>query len=89
LDVRGGLDGRVTNSGVARYRDLAGDHLRPVVEGDDGERTMWLQVETASSKIRIAEVARLAVSGGAGHGPAVFERSDGRVAQTVRLNLRE
>lgn len=89
VDVRAGLDGRVTNSGVARYRDLAGDHLRPVVEGDDGDRTMWLQVETASSKIRIAEAARLTVNGGAGRGSSVFDRSEGWVEQTVRLNLRK
>src|SRR5690606_24450871 len=89
VDIRAGLDGTVTNSGVARYRDLAGNHLRPVVEGADGERTMWLQVETSSSKIRIAEVARLTVTGVAARGPAVFERSQGWVSQTVRLDLRE
>jgi trehalose/maltose hydrolase-like predicted phosphorylase len=92
LEVRAGLDGWVTNSGVTRYRDLAGDHLRPLVEGDDGVRTMWLEVETSSSKIRIAEAAHIRVAAGASAttGPtATFERDDGRVGTTIRLDVQQ
>jgi alpha,alpha-trehalase len=58
LTVRSGLDGGVTNSGVARYRDLRRDHL--VVLGTDGESedTVLLETETRTSHVRIAEAAR-------------------------------
>ena len=58
IEVRCALDGRVTNSGVARYRNLNGDHLIPVADGHDGE-VIWLQVETQQSRIRVAEAARM------------------------------
>ncbi|GAA3973957.1 glycoside hydrolase family 65 protein [Thermobifida alba] len=61
LTVRTGLDGRVTNSGVARYRDLDGAHLRPEGSGGDEEGRMWLRTRTATSRIEIAVAARTAV----------------------------
>jgi trehalose/maltose hydrolase-like predicted phosphorylase len=70
LEVRSALDGRVTNAGVARYRALDGRHLRPVDAGVDGEDVVWLQVETATSHIRVAEAARTRVVGGGAVLPA-------------------
>ncbi|HZC26267.1 MAG TPA: glycoside hydrolase family 65 protein, partial [Actinopolymorphaceae bacterium] len=63
--VRAGLDGRVSNQGVARYRDLNGAHLRPLTTGNDGVDGCWLQVETMNSRIRIAEAARVRLTGAA------------------------
>ena len=41
LRVRSGLDGRVTNDGVTRYRGLAGQHLAALETGaDDGMLTL-------------------------------------------------
>jgi alpha,alpha-trehalase len=58
LEVRSGLDGRVTNAGVARYRTLRGDHLVPL-GGERVERdAVALVVETRDSHIRIAQAAR-------------------------------
>jgi trehalose/maltose hydrolase-like predicted phosphorylase len=57
LGVRSALDGRVTNAGVARYRGLDGRHLAPVETGQAGEDLVWLQVETRSSHVRIAQAA--------------------------------
>jgi alpha,alpha-trehalase len=58
------LDGRVTNSGVPRYRQLDGRHLVPE-EGEavlsEHEDSMYLLVSTSQSKIRIAEAARTSV----------------------------
>ncbi|MFC1912197.1 glycoside hydrolase family 65 protein [Chloroflexota bacterium] len=52
------LDGRVTNKGVARYRQLNNRHLEPVAaEGIDRE-TICLEVRTNQSRISIAEAAR-------------------------------
>ncbi|MGW5361919.1 glycoside hydrolase family 65 protein [Actinopolymorpha pittospori] len=59
LQVRAGLDGTVTNSGVKRYRALTETHLRPILSGHDGEDLAWLQMETMNSRIRVAEAMRV------------------------------
>ncbi|WP_433519320.1 pyridoxamine 5'-phosphate oxidase family protein [Nonomuraea sp. CA-143628] len=57
LRVRATLDGRVTNSGVARYRELRGDHLTGHDTGDrDG--LAWLTATTRSSRITVALACR-------------------------------
>jgi trehalose/maltose hydrolase-like predicted phosphorylase len=57
LTVRSGLDGRVTNNGVARYRGLDGRHLRvESVAADDGE--LSLTAETTESRVRVGLAAR-------------------------------
>jgi alpha,alpha-trehalase len=58
LEVRSGLDGTVTNSGVARYRSLRGDHLVPVSTGAVAQDAISLVVQTRDSHLRIAEAAR-------------------------------
>jgi alpha,alpha-trehalase len=58
LEVRSGLDGAVTNSGVARYRSLRGDHLVPRSSRTLGGDAISLVVETRDSHIRIGEAAR-------------------------------
>ncbi len=56
--VRSALDGRVINSGVRRYQDFDNQHLEPVqTQMMDGE-TVYLQVQTNQSHIRISEAAR-------------------------------
>ncbi len=61
LRVRSLLDGSVTNSGVARYQELSGRHLRPVLAEPVGDDVALLVVETVQSRIRIAEAARTLV----------------------------
>jgi alpha,alpha-trehalase len=58
LEIRSGLDGRVVNGGVARYRTLRGDHVVPSSAGADGDDGIRLVVETRDSHIRIGEAAR-------------------------------
>ncbi len=59
--IRSALDARVRNAGVARYRDLASDHLEPLGgEAVDGE-TIALRVRTTQSRIEIVEAARTRV----------------------------
>ncbi|MFB4294640.1 pyridoxamine 5'-phosphate oxidase family protein [Nonomuraea sp. ATR24] len=58
LRVRATLDGRVTNCGVARYRDLRGDHLAGHAAGED-DGLAWLSAVTRSSRITVALVARM------------------------------
>ena len=61
MDVRSALDGRVINSGIARYRRLNSKHLAPLETGVFGEDGMLLVAETTQSRIRIAEAARTQV----------------------------
>ncbi|MDH6566103.1 trehalose/maltose hydrolase-like predicted phosphorylase [Streptomyces sp. SAI-117] len=59
LEVEAALDGGVTNSGVARYRDLDGRHLTHVQAGTATGDTVWLRCRTRTSDIRIGMAARL------------------------------
>ncbi len=61
LQVRSLLDGNVVNSGVARYRALAGDHLTAVETAALEEDTVVLRALTRSSRILVAEAARTRV----------------------------
>ena len=58
VQLRSALDGRVTNSGVARYRDLRGDHLEPTGQDDGDANPIWLRVRTKHSRIEMAQAAR-------------------------------
>jgi alpha,alpha-trehalase len=63
LELLSALDGRVTNAGVARYRELDGRHLVPLGgEAVDGE-TVALEVGTRQSRLRVALAARTRLSG--------------------------
>ncbi len=61
VDVRSALDGRVTNSGVLRYRKLSGRHLEPLESEAVDHETIRLKVQTIQSKIRLAQAARTRV----------------------------
>ncbi|MGH8824498.1 MAG: HAD-IA family hydrolase [Jiangellaceae bacterium] len=56
--VRSGLDGRVINAGVKRYRDLNGRHLTVLGQAEVDEEMVDLLVETTQSHIRVALAAR-------------------------------
>jgi alpha,alpha-trehalase len=58
IHIHSALDGRVTNSGVKRYQQLNSQHLEPVETQSVDNETIYLQVETNQSHIRIAEAAR-------------------------------
>jgi trehalose/maltose hydrolase-like predicted phosphorylase len=57
------LDGRVTNQGVARYRQLEGRHLHPYGSRSPRPDTISLVARTRQSHIYIAEAARTRVCG--------------------------
>jgi trehalose/maltose hydrolase-like predicted phosphorylase/beta-phosphoglucomutase-like phosphatase (HAD superfamily) len=58
MQVRSGLDGRVVNAGVKRYRDLNGRHLAVLHAGEADAETLQLQAETNQSHVRVALAAR-------------------------------
>ncbi|MCO5995542.1 glycoside hydrolase family 65 protein [Actinoallomurus rhizosphaericola] len=86
LEIRSGLDGRVRNDGVARYRGLADAHLVIRSTGTDRD-VIWLEAETVTSAVRIAEAARTTVTGA-----AVIRRETrgepGRIAHHLTVTLR-
>jgi alpha,alpha-trehalase len=55
------LDGRVSNQGVARYRQLEGRHLNGVASRAPRPDTISLLVQTRQSRIYVAEAARTRV----------------------------
>ncbi len=63
VEVITALDGRVTNRGVARYRELEGRHLDPVSPRTFGPEIIALEALTRQSHIYVAEAARTRVYG--------------------------
>jgi trehalose/maltose hydrolase-like predicted phosphorylase/beta-phosphoglucomutase-like phosphatase (HAD superfamily) len=91
LEVWSGLDGRVTNSGVKRYRDLDSHHLAVLHAGEAGEETIELQAETVQSHVRIGIAARTRVWPGGTPGAAERRliREPGFIAHALTLELAE
>jgi alpha,alpha-trehalase len=58
LSICSALDGRVTNSGVERYKQLNSQHLSPIETRSIDDEMIYLQAETNQSHIRVAEAAR-------------------------------
>jgi alpha,alpha-trehalase len=61
IEIRSALDGRVSNQGVARYRDLSSQHLEAMETGRIGEDGIYLIVQTNQSHIRMVQAARTRV----------------------------
>ncbi len=61
LQVRSGIDGRVVNVGVKRYRDLNPRHLQLLGAAEVDPETVDLQAETTQAHVRIALAARTRV----------------------------
>ena len=91
LEIRSSLDGRVTNAGVERYRALDGRHLASAEVGEAGDDLVWLQVETRSSRLRIALAAttRVVRDGQAVAAGRRTATEPGFVAQHLRVEVRE
>ncbi len=88
LTVRSALDGTVENTGVARYRSLAHEHLDPVSSWEIDDETVGLQVETNQSEIGIAMASRTRlVTDGAVSRHRRLVESPGFVAHELSLDL--
>ncbi|HER10032.1 MAG TPA: glycoside hydrolase family 65 protein [Bacteroides sp.] len=65
--IRSGIDGRVTNHGVERYRALEGKHLeiedkgQEKKQGDCGEDPVYLSARTIQSEIKLSIASRTIV----------------------------
>lgn len=58
IEIRSALDGRVTNSGVERYKNLNNRHLGPVESRQINEKSILLKVRTNQSMLEVALGAR-------------------------------
>jgi trehalose/maltose hydrolase-like predicted phosphorylase len=91
VEMISALDGRVTNRGVARYRQLEGRHLDPVSPRTFGPEVIALEVRTRQSRIYIAEAARTRVYGE--HGKLDVDRKlyqmEDYVHQVLSFEVRE
>ena len=58
VDFRTALNGRVTNSGVDRYKRLTGKHLEPIATAGVDKETIYLEVQTTQAQLRISQAAR-------------------------------
>ncbi|KPJ84847.1 MAG: trehalose 6-phosphate phosphorylase [Gemmatimonas sp. SG8_17] len=61
LQIRSMLDGKVTNTGVERYRQLNPNHLRTVNKGTVAPEGVYLLVKTSQSRLEVAQAARTRV----------------------------
>jgi trehalose/maltose hydrolase-like predicted phosphorylase len=61
VEVISALDGRVSNHGVARYRQLEGRHLDPVSPRTLGPEVIALKAETRQSNLYISQATRTRV----------------------------
>ncbi len=61
VEFRTALDGRVTNRGVDRYKRLEGRHLEPLETAEVDDETIYLEVHTRQSKLRVSQAARTRV----------------------------
>jgi trehalose/maltose hydrolase-like predicted phosphorylase len=61
IEIRSGIDGRVENAGVPRYRELERKHVDVVETAGVGEHTVVLVARTRQSRIRMAQAARTEV----------------------------
>jgi trehalose/maltose hydrolase-like predicted phosphorylase len=91
VEILSALDGRVTNWGVPRYRDLEGNHLNSVTTGTVGPDGITLLVQSRQSRIYIAEAARTRVYGE--HEILSVNRAvhqqDGYIHQTLAFDVEE
>ena len=62
LRVASGIDGSVRNTGVARYRDMASQHLEVLATGHPNSETLLLVARTTQSNVQITVGARTRVS---------------------------
>jgi trehalose/maltose hydrolase-like predicted phosphorylase len=89
--VLSALDGRVSNWGVARYRELEGRHLDPDVTQPVGTDSIGLRAHTRQSRIGIAQVARTRVFGAQGALAAERDLSqmDDYIQQALRFTVEQ
>ncbi len=88
IEIKSEIDGNIINDGVARYRDLNQQHLKPVTQGNDSEIS-WLLVKTTQSEIEIAQAVKHSVykNGIAENSNTVKTNSSGKIGTEFKISL--
>ncbi|MGW8311921.1 MAG: glycoside hydrolase family 65 protein [Desulfuromonadales bacterium] len=91
IEVRSGLDGRIENANVARYRDLASNHLDPLTVRELDREIIFLKVRTRQSRLEMAQAARTRIffKGERQDPVRRLEQDTAYIAQTIKLNLEQ
>jgi trehalose/maltose hydrolase-like predicted phosphorylase len=91
VEVVTAIDGRVSNAGVARYRQLEGRHLNPVGPRTLGPEVIALKAETRQSNLYVSHAARTRVF--RGDRPVDVERRlyqmEDYIQQVLALDVRQ
>jgi len=87
LDLRGGLDGSVTDAETIEERLLGHRHLELIEAGEDDPDVSYLVVRTVQSKIIVAEALRARLDGTSG--ASIHEQIDAHVARTFSAEMTE
>ncbi|HKK22706.1 MAG TPA: hypothetical protein VJ947_03385, partial [Pseudohaliea sp.] len=87
LKVHGAIDGRVTNSGVARYRQLEGEHLRTIATDHPSDDVVLLHSRFVQARREVALAQRLQVfvDGSEPGGGHTTDVEGGHAAQELTL----
>ncbi|GAA2552928.1 glycoside hydrolase family 65 protein [Pseudonocardia hydrocarbonoxydans] len=85
LRISSGVDGGVTNAGVARYAALEGRHLDVVETGEPDPSTVLLVARTRQSRVRVAVAARTRLHPGVDGGGRTLHREPARVSHLLDL----
>ncbi len=88
VEIRAAIDGRVTNDGVARYRDLESRHHEPL-EWEATGRDLVVKVRTRQSRVEVAMAARVEVfrDGAAADVERVVQKDVGYAAHRFSLDV--
>jgi len=91
VEVISALDARVTNSGVARYRQLEGRHLNPVSPRTFGPEVIALKAQTRQSNLYISEATRTRVFRGGEQLTATrtLHQMEDYIQQTLAFEVRQ
>ena len=91
ITIRSGLDGRVANRGVPRYRALESRHLKVAAATYPGQNKVALKVRTLSSGIEIAMGAdtRIFANGKRADATAVQENKDGYIGHRFTARIKK
>ena len=88
LRISSGIDGAVTNAGVARYGDLSARHLTVLARREPDPSSVLLVARTTQSQVRVAVAARTTAVGGAATTSRRLWQEPGRIGHELELPMR-
>ncbi len=87
LELVSALDGTIKNDGVARYRELNNQHLKPIETRAFDENCIYLKVQTVQSELRVALAARTKVD--VEDASCHVIESPGYIAKSMKIEAQE